>query len=133
MPSKKTTLQNSDVKSWHFVVEFHRSGGHNCNCISLFCTEDLIFIVLYGNGILLQLDQIRGLLQLQQDCAREREEGGGWEKEKEPWEQQQESKAKQEEAALSTVASLSGWRRLQEGSSGNFVSNWREISNFWRF
>jgi hypothetical protein len=45
----------------------------------------------------------------------------------------QESKAKQEEAALSTVASLSGRRRLQEGSSGDFVSNWREISIFWRF
>jgi len=30
----------------------------------------------------------------------------------------QESKAKQEEAALSTVASLSGRLRLQEGSSG---------------
>jgi len=45
----------------------------------------------------------------------------------------QESKAKQEEAALSTVATLSGRRRLQEGSSGDFVSNWREISIFWRF
>lgn len=113
---------------------FHRRGGHNCNCISLFSSEDLIFIVLYGNGILLQLDQIRGLLQLQQDCAREREEGGGDGKRRRNQESsRQESKAKQEEAALSTVASLSGRRRLQEGSSGDFVSNWREISIFWRF